>query len=181
VTILLLPAKLPHAQDTAADDGVSNADTTSRAAPAAPDPALLGQSAAAEQPPEFNPPLGTGELEFTIDEASKALLGDAVVRNYTWTLERNQAVYRWQDLSTKLIFAAVLLLVFAGVAFSGIQFFKGFRTKTAKGEAPAVSQVELSAKGIKVTSPFLGVIVLVVSLAFFYLYLVYVYPISLTR
>lgn len=38
--------------------------------------------------------------------------------------------------------------------------------------------VELSTSGIKVSSPVLGVIILALSLAFFYLYLVYVYPIK---
>jgi hypothetical protein len=34
------------------------------------------------------------------------------------------------------------------------------------------------ASGIKVSSPVLGVVILVISLAFFYFYLVYVYPIE---
>jgi hypothetical protein len=38
--------------------------------------------------------------------------------------------------------------------------------------------LDLSTAGLKVSSPVLGVIILVISLAFFYLYLVYVYPIS---
>jgi hypothetical protein len=45
-------------------------------------------------------------------------------------------------------------------------------------EPESITEFEASAKGIKVSSPVLGVIILVISLAFFYLYLVYVYPIS---
>jgi len=41
-----------------------------------------------------------------------------------------------------------------------------------------VHQLELGQTGLKVSSPVLGVIILVISLAFFYLYLVYVYPIG---
>ena len=41
-----------------------------------------------------------------------------------------------------------------------------------------VTSFSASATGISVSSPVLGVIILVISLAFFYLYLVYVYPIS---
>ena len=44
-----------------------------------------------------------------------------------------------------------------------------------KGE---VTELEASVKGIKVSSPVLGVIILVISLLFFYLYLAFVYPIQ---
>ncbi len=40
------------------------------------------------------------------------------------------------------------------------------------------TEIVASVKGIKVSSPILGVIILVISLLFFYLYLVYVYPIT---
>jgi hypothetical protein len=40
------------------------------------------------------------------------------------------------------------------------------------------TELEISKSGVKVSSPILGVIILVISLAFFYLYLVYVYPIE---
>jgi hypothetical protein len=40
------------------------------------------------------------------------------------------------------------------------------------------TEIDLSTSSVKVSSPVLGVIILVISLAFFCLYLVYVYPIS---
>ena len=40
------------------------------------------------------------------------------------------------------------------------------------------TQLEVSAKGIVVNSSVMGVIILALSLAFFYLYLVYIYPIT---
>ena len=46
------------------------------------------------------------------------------------------------------------------------------------GLDPLATHLELSAKGIVVNSSVLGVIILGLSLAFFYLYLVYVYPIQ---
>ncbi len=86
-----------------------------------------------------------------------------------------QRVFVWQDLSTKIIFAVVIFLVLAGVYFAAVQFHVGMREGRLTGEP---GEVEMSFKGIKVRSPVLGVIVLTISLAFFYLYLIYVYPIQ---
>lgn len=84
---------------------------------------------------------------------------------------------RWQLLSTKITFVVVVLLVLTGVVFSGIQFriaLQGLR----KGREPETTEVRLSGQGIEVRSSILGVVLLVISLGFFYLYLVYVYPIK---
>jgi hypothetical protein len=49
----------------------------------------------------------------------------------------------------------------------------------AAGEtAGLATRFEISAKGLVVNSSVLGVIILTLSIAFFYLYLVYVYPIQ---
>ena len=89
-------------------------------------------------------------------------------------------VFEWQLVSTKIIFAVVLILVFAGIYFAAIQFHHGLRKeRVAKPaeEAPEATEFVFSLKEFKVRSPVLGVIILTLSLAFFYLYLVYVYPI----
>lgn len=83
-------------------------------------------------------------------------------------------VFAWQYYSSIVIFGMVVLLVGAGFYFSWVQFR---RDLTVPGGAEG-TELELSAQGIKVQSSILGVIILVVSLAFLYLYLVYVYPIS---
>ncbi len=64
-------------------------------------------------------------------------------------------------------------MVAIGLYFSWMQFHA-----TRPGAAPVITQLELSQSGLKVSSPVLGVIILVLSLAFFYLYLTHVYPIS---
>ena len=110
--------------------------------------------------------------------------------------EHRKAVFAWQLLSSRIIFGIVVLLVGVGIYFSWIQFTAGMRAKpgppsgaaaakaadeSADHPAPPASSVttfEASKAGIKVSSPVLGVILLVISLAFFYLYLVYVYPIE---
>lgn len=118
----------------------------------------------------------------------------------THGFEHRKAVFAWQLLSAKIIFAIVVLLVAIGIYFSWIQFTAGMKKESASPvaskvstpetttestedaaappQAPAVTTLEASPSGIKVSSPVLGVILLVISLAFFYLYLVYVYPIE---
>lgn len=86
--------------------------------------------------------------------------------------QHREKVFRWQLFSSKVIFVVVLLLVLIGIFFSYIQFKKSFQT----GEH-LQTDLEASAQGIKLSSPVLGVVILVISLLFFYLYLVYVYPI----
>ena len=67
------------------------------------------------------------------------------------------------------MFSVVLTLVFAGLVFAALQFRRGMRTTT---------EIEFSMSGVKVSSPVLGVVILAVSMAFFYLYARYVYPIQ---
>ena len=104
-------------------------------------------------------------------------------------------VFEWQLLSSRAIFAIVLALVGAGMYFAAVQFrvamqeaSRRISKATTAGAAPVTAdaaetkstlatQIEVSAKGIIVNSSVLGVIILGLSLAFFYLYLVYVYPI----
>ena len=84
----------------------------------------------------------------------------------------------WQSLSTKVIFVVVLPLVLAGIYFAAIQLHAGLRRRDGVDAAPAEeTELSLSLSEVKVRSPVLGVIILTISLAFFYLYLVHVYPI----
>jgi hypothetical protein len=92
--------------------------------------------------------------------------------------EHRLRVFEWQFISSIIIFAVVLILVFAGIYFAAIQFHHGLRESSTSKDEQATSEFVFSFKEIKVRSPVLGVIVLTLSLAFFYLYLVYVYPIE---
>jgi hypothetical protein len=85
-------------------------------------------------------------------------------------------VFQWQLLSSRLIFALVILIVAVGLYFSWLQFRAGMKEKA--GPEATSTTLEASATGIKLSSPVLGVIILALSLAFFYLYLVHVYPIE---
>jgi len=90
-------------------------------------------------------------------------------------LEHRKAVFSWQLFSAKMIFAIVVVLVVSGIVFAGIQFRHGL----ARSVDNLGGDIEVKTDGFKVSSPVLGVIILFLSLAFFYLYLVHIYPIEI--
>lgn len=94
--------------------------------------------------------------------------------------EHRRNVFAWQHWSSQIIFGVVLVLVGAGVYFSAVQFHRGLRPAphVSRTESEQKTEFTASLKEIKVSSPVLGVIILAISLAFFYLYLVFVYPIQ---
>jgi len=127
--------------------------------------------------------------EWLKDPATKQAFLRAMGEYYAYRasgLQHRRHVFEWQLFSSKVTFVTVLLLVAAGIVFAAIQFRVGLarRREDAKKTAAQpddkgmVTELELGTTGIKVSSPVLGVIILLISLAFFYLYLVFVYPIS---
>jgi uncharacterized protein (UPF0333 family) len=105
-----------------------------------------------------------------------------------WALEDRKKVFDSQHLAGKIIFGVVLLLVLTGVLFSGIQFYIATKqvnrkrrvSKTAEAQESEFLPTTLKASltGIEVSSSIIGVIILMISFLFFYLYLRYVYPIN---
>lgn len=104
--------------------------------------------------------------------------------------------FEWQLFSSKIIFVLVLMLVGCGVYLSWRQFELGLRQdrlkpdvgkderaiveETAHGAGGALDHrttISVGSKGIEVSSSILGVIILTISMIFFYLYLIYVYPV----
>ncbi len=149
------------------------APTPSSASPA-DKPAAAGTATSAEQIEPTAPPA------WLTDAATNEAFLQAMGEYYSYKtsgLRHRRRVFEWQLLSSKVIFVTVLMLVASGIAFAAVQFRAGLKRRN--GDAKDVAtELDVSTAGIKVTSPVLGVIILVISLAFFYLYLVYVYPIS---
>lgn len=117
------------------------------------------------------------------DPLTKKLYEKALQDYYIYRsegLQHRRAVFIWQLFSAKLIFVIVLLLVASGIIFAAIQFRRGSQSEsnTLQTKENMSTEMEISAKGVRINSPVLGVIILTISLAFFYLYLVYVYPIE---
>jgi hypothetical protein len=110
---------------------------------------------------------------------------------YATGLTHRTRVFEWQHTSTVIIFWVVIVLVAAGLFFAWLQFQAALKPRPAApasagaaevvavttAAGPGVSTVEFGKDGFKISSPVLGVIILALSLAFFYLYLVYAYPI----
>lgn len=151
--------------------------------------AAEAEDADSNGPEGLRPPVITaGEY---LDERGRDALTTSVRTYYeykTTAFNHRQRVFEWQLLSSKIIFVVVILLVLIGIYFSWLQFKAdmargrpgrtGEEQSAGAASAPATSSIEASTTGIKVSSPVLGVIILVISLMFFYLYLQYVYPIE---
>ncbi len=114
-----------------------------------------------------------GQTPSDFDSLTRARYLESYQEYYKYRVtgfQHRQKVFKWQLTSSKIIFTVVVLLVLMGIIFSGLQF--------RKGSIESKTELEVSKMGLKVSSSILGVIVLVISLLFFYLYLVHIYPIQ---
>lgn len=102
---------------------------------------------------------------------------DSVSSYYLWALHNRQAIISRQQSTGNIIFILVVVLVLSGLLFSAIQFYIALRSvKKRSAVADTNTSFKASLSGIEVSSSVLGVIVLTISIAFFYLYLSRVYP-----
>jgi len=181
-----------------ADSSLGRADNTADAGVPADGGSLLERFLRAEEsvstkPSAFLPSSCDALAE---QEAKKDCL--ITLREY-YSYQRNgyqyrMSVFQWQLWSSKVIFAVVIILVLTGIVFSGIQFRRSMKgtavvvhrkgkhieqTKDNPGLAAesAVTTFKAGPEGFEVSSSILGVIILVISIAFFYLYLTVVYPV----
>ncbi len=101
--------------------------------------------------------------------------------------EHRSRCYEWQFISSIVIFFMVMIIAFTGVYFSYLQFTNGGRkwlkkrgksTEQPAPVDPTPTTFKAGATGVEVTSNVIGVVILVISIAFLYLYLVHVYPIT---
>ena len=119
------------------------------------------------QPP---PPFSNKETVSKYQQAMQAYY-DYSIRGF----KHRSIVFEWQLFSSKILFVIVILLVFSGIYFAAVQFYAGLKSKNTETED---TKLVLSAKSIEISSPVVGLIILALSLGFFYLYLVYVFPIE---
>ena len=128
--------------------------------------------------PELHSPFKIPDSD--LNEANKANKQDAISEYFDHVTETNhhqRDVFQWQLLSSRILFIIVLVLVIAGIYFAAVQFHKDLR----QGKEGAASTIRFGQDGIEVSSSVLGVIILVISLVFFYLYLVFIYPIEFVK
>lgn len=89
----------------------------------------------------------------------------------TWRESYIRKAFEWHHWSTCIVFCVVHVVVGLGVWASILQIVRN--PSSAKE-----SEFSLSKDGIRVRSSVIGVIVLTISLGFFFLYLKFVYPIE---
>ena len=132
---------------------------------------------------------------------------ESYVNHKVWQREFEHKTWEWHLLSTKIIFFVVTLIVLFGLRLTYLQFMRdGHQTKSRRklsdrteasttvsnddglgkpgeakpldtGTASTGNRIKVGLDGFEITSQVIGLLVLMLSLAFFYLYLKQVYPI----
>ncbi len=80
-----------------------------------------------------------------------------------------------------LILIFVIIVVSVGLALSVLQFIKGVWLAKAQASASDASQFSANLKGVEIKSSSIGLLILTVSLVFFYVYIKYVYTITILK
>jgi hypothetical protein len=94
------------------------------------------------------------------------------------SLAHNKETLAWNRSASRLVFWLVVAIVLSGVALCWVQVLGSRPAARAGGKEPEATNVEFALGRVRVSSPTLGVIVLTISLAFFYLYLTRVYSVT---
>jgi hypothetical protein len=134
---------------------------------------------------QINTPVSSGNsLVNKIEEAeSRFWIADFEYKKKA--LEHRKKSFENNLFESKLIFWIVLSIVVVGILLSIAHFAVGVwvmaRTREKsinEGGEAAINTLELSKDSVKIASPVIGLIILTLSLAFFYFYLKEVYPIK---
>ena len=154
--LLALPAHAATAEDIA-EGLVKNSATppiSSVLLPAGvcPAPADLGEK-------------GKALCDATLDAATEAMRFNVAVHRY------NANMYRRHQFWTEAAAVAVYVLTFSGLAFAGLQFFGFGRAGTKNNDVEIIGIA-------KISSPVIGLVILIISFGFFYLYVKDVYTIK---
>jgi hypothetical protein len=158
--------------------------------------AQTGGSGKEKMPAPFQPPhqeeVTSGSCPQQDAETAK-ICQEMLRESYRYTIaayQHRRESFNWSLTASKIIFVLVLALVASGIVFAAIQFSAALlEARSGRGHKAASgghdkksatsmdTDLELSPQGIKASSSVLGVIVLLISMAFFYLYAQFVYPI----
>ncbi len=103
-------------------------------------------------------------------------------------LEQQQAGFDWQRRAANWILVLVILVTTSGILFSGFELYSAatlpFSVRQAKNsegkEVPTAgnTEIEISLNSLKITTAVIGLVVLIISMAFLYLFLDKVYGIE---
>ena len=99
--------------------------------------------------------------------------------------DQRHQTFVWQARASEILIWIVVIVCLSGVVFSGYQLWratspKPFGGSTVKADGdPLATNVELSWQNVRVTSSVIGLVVLVISVAYLYLFLKEVYQIDM--
>lgn len=112
----------------------------------------------------------------------------------SYSLMHTKRAFTWQYYSSIVIFFIVIGIVLTGLYMAYLQFLiykkivmsqlsRQTKDDTSADNPEKILQtdMEISDKGLKINTAVIGVIILAISLGFFFLYLKYVYPIILVN
>jgi hypothetical protein len=86
-----------------------------------------------------------------------------------WSLEHRSNVLFLQNIYTAITLALVIVVLLGGLIFAAIEFRQGKDSENT---------IKIGASGLEVSSKFIGIVVLALSLGFSYLFLEKAYPVS---
>jgi len=101
-----------------------------------------------------------------------ALFQDRYLEHQKFNFEYRELVQYSQYIYSMIIFVVVMVLVLAGLYLAYMQF-----KIDAKSKDTSVSSIEISREGVKIRSSVIGVFILIISFAFFSLYIKDIYTI----
>lgn len=97
-----------------------------------------------------------------------------------WKIRFIEKSFEWQFASSFIILVIVIAIVIAGLYFSYIQFTKSFKQENKDSEKQEITETRIKiGKGeMEISSSVIGLIILTLSFAFFYLYITNVFPLK---
>jgi hypothetical protein len=106
------------------------------------------------------------------DSKNKEKLEGLVVDYFEWQIRETKNIFNRQKVYGKIIFWTVISLVATGIVFSVIQFLNAFQL----GKLEQLhTELAIQSGNLALSTSLVGGFVLIVSLAFFYLFLRFVY------
>jgi hypothetical protein len=114
----------------------------------------------------------------SIDPDLRAAYLEAKKKEYEYVskvMELNIEAFNAQRWSAYAILFLVVVVVISGISFSGFQLWKSVSVAGVQTS----NELELSASKVRITSSVVGIVVLMISLAFLYIYTMQIYQIRI--
>lgn len=118
----------------------------------------------------------TAALNNTALAAKNAEWDAAYIDYQIWAFKHAEKLFFWQHLVSQVVLLLALTMVAIGFYYAGIQF--KVAQKHAADAKPQTTEIKATLEGFSVKTSALGVVILAMSMAFFVVYLKYVFPIT---